>query len=166
VLAVVVGLGFVGAARNVFTDRTEAGKVATILRADAAPGDFVLYCPDQLGPAVHRLVPSDLDQATFPAFGNPSFVDWVDYKARLTRVDPEAFARQALARAGGHTLWFVTSPGYITHPVVCQTLSNVFAASRRRVVRIGPDERLFEHPGLQEFPAGASPGAAGASTSG
>ena len=156
VLTVVVGLGFVGAGRNVLTDRTEAGQVASILRASAAPGDFVLYCPDQLGPAVNRLLPSDLSQATFPSFGDPSLVDWVDYKARLASVDPQAFARQALARAGTHTLWFVTSPGYITHPVVCQTLSNVFAASRRRIVRIGPDERLFEHPGLQEFPAGTS----------
>jgi hypothetical protein len=166
VLTVVVGLGFVGAGRNVLTDRTEAGKVAAMLRADAAPDDLVLYCPDQLAPAVHRLLPAGLDQATFPAFGSPSFVDWVDYKKRLAKVDPEVFARQALARAGAHTLWFVTSPGYITHPVVCQTLSNVFAASRRRVVRLGPDERLFEHPGLQEFPARASTGGAGASTSG
>ncbi len=156
VLVVVLGLGFVGAGRNVFTDRTEAGKVASILRADAKPGDLVLFCPDQLGPAVHRLLPSDLDQVTFPTFGSPAFVDWVDYKARLANVDPLSFARQTLARAGRHTLWFVTSPGYITHPVVCQTLSNVFAASRRRIGRIGPDERLFEHPGLQEFPPGAS----------
>ena len=156
VLAVVVGLGFVGAGRNVFTDRTQAGKVAGILRAEAAPGDLVVFCPDQLAPAVHRLLPTALDQVTYPAFGSPAFVDWVDYKARLAHVDPEAFAHEALARAGSHTLWYVASPGYITHPVVCQTLSNVFAASRRRVVRVGPDERIFEHPGLQEFPAGAS----------
>ena len=71
-----------------------------------------------------------------------------------SRTDPAAFAHEALARAAGHTVWFVTSPGYITHPVVCQTLSTLFAASRERVVRLGPDERLFEHPGLQEFPAG------------
>ncbi|HTD50956.1 MAG TPA: glycosyltransferase family 39 protein [Acidimicrobiia bacterium] len=154
VVAVVVTLGFTGATRNVFTDRTQAGQVAAVLRADAVPGDVVVYCPDQLGPAVHRLIPSDLDQVTYPAFGSAAFVDWVDYTARLARTDPAAFAHEALARAGDHTLWFVTSPGYITHPVVCQTLSTLFAASRARVVRLGPDERLFEHPGLQQFPAG------------
>jgi len=155
VVAVVVGLGFVGAARNVFTDRTQAGQVAEVLRSQAAPGDLVVYCPDQLGPAVHRLIPSDLDQVTYPTFGSPAFVDWVDYTARLARADPTVFARDALARAANHTLWFVTSQGYITHPVVCETLSSLFAASRRREVRIGPDEHFFEHPGLQEFPAGA-----------
>lgn len=155
VLAVVVGLGFVGATRNVFTNRTQAGQVAAVLRAHAAPGDLVVFCPDQLGPAVHRLIPSDVDQVTYPAFGSPAFVDWVDYTARLGRADPAAFAAEALNRAANHTLWFVTSPGYITHPIVCQVLSSLFAASRRREVRIGPNERFFEHPGLQEFPAGA-----------
>jgi mannosyltransferase len=154
VVAVVVGLGFVGGIRNVFTDRTEAGQVAAILRAHAAPGDLVVYCPDQLGPAVHRLAPSDLDQVTYPAFGSAAFVDWVDYTARLARTDAVAFAHDALARAANHTLWYVTSPGYITHPVVCDTLSSLFAVSRRREVRLGPNERFFEHPGLQEFPPG------------
>jgi len=155
VVALVVGLGFIGGIRNVFTDRTEAGEVAAILRAHAAPGDLVVYCPDQLGPAVHRLAPSDLDQVTYPAFGSAAFVDWVDYTARLARADPVAFAHDALARARDHTLWYVTSPGYITHPVVCDTLSSLFAASRRREVRLGPNEHFFEHPGLQEFPAPA-----------
>jgi mannosyltransferase len=154
VLAVVVGLGFVGAARNVFTDRTEAGQVATVLRAEAKPGDLVVFCPDQLGPAVHRLIPSDLDQVTYPDFGSPAFVDWVDYTKHLAEANPQTFAREALARAGDHTLWFVTSPGYITHPVVCQSLSSLFGVNRRREVRVGPDERIFEHPGLQEFPLG------------
>jgi hypothetical protein len=153
VLVVVVGLGFVGAGRNVRTNRTQAGEVAAVLRAEAAPGDVVVYCPDQLGPAVHRLVPAGLDEVTYPAFGSPAFVDWVDYKARLARADPVKFARDALARAGGHTLWLVTTPGYITHPVVCSTLSGLFAAARLRHVRVVPDERLFEHPGLQAFPA-------------
>src|SRR5579862_3748710 len=55
VLVVVVALGFVGGVRNIKTDRTQAGEVAAVLRAQAKPGDLVVYCPDQLGPAVHRL---------------------------------------------------------------------------------------------------------------
>ena len=58
-----------------------------------------------------------------------------------------------LAQADGHTLWFVSSPGYITHPVVCQALSTQFATARAREIRVSPDDRIFEHPGLQEFPA-------------
>lgn len=156
VLAVMVVLGFVGAGRNVGTNRTQAGQVAAVLRADARPGDLVVYCPDQLGPAVHRLGPNGLDEVTYPELGSPSFVDWVDYKARLARTDPAAFARRALARAGPHTLWYVSSPGYTTHGAVCADVSNVLAASRTRRVRIVPDERLFEHPGLQEFPTRAA----------
>jgi hypothetical protein len=155
VLAGVIALGFIGGVRNVKTNRTEAGQVAAVLRAQAQPGDLVVYCPDQLGPAVSRLAPSGLDQVTYPAFRRPEFVDWVDYKQRLAHADPTAFAREALARAGTHTLWYVSSPGYLTHPIVCSTLSNLFAAQRARQPLVGPDARLFEHPGLQRFPASA-----------
>jgi hypothetical protein len=157
VLVAVVGLGFVGGIRNVRTNRTGAGMVAAVLRARAQPGDLVVYCPDQLGPAVSRLAPPGLHQVTYPAFGRPQFVDWVDYKKRLARADPQAFAEEALARAGSHTLWFVTTPGYQTHPVVCGTLASLFAARRTREVSVVPDERLFEHPGLQRFPARVAP---------
>jgi mannosyltransferase len=152
VLTVVIALGFVGAGRNIVTNRTEAGDVAAVLRADAAPGDVVVYCPDQLGPAVHRLAPGGLDEVTYPDFAAPGIVNWVDYTARLGLADPTAFARAALDRARDHTLWYVTSPGYITHPVVCGTLSSLFALSRTRTVRVTSDDRIFEHPGLQEFP--------------
>src|SRR4051812_20982434 len=153
VLVVVLGLGFAGGIRNVETQRTQAGEVARVLRAEAKPGDVVVFCPDQLGPDVRRIAPAGLDQVTYPTFGSPEFVDWVDYQAKLNRADPVAFAKAALARANGKTLWLVSSPGYITHPVACQTLSTVFAQARARDIRISPDERLFEHPGLQQFPA-------------
>src|SRR5262249_31014699 len=71
VRAGVVALGLVGSVRNVVTDRTEATKVAAILRADAKPGDVVLYCPDQVGPAVHRLAPRGLDEMTYPLLRAP-----------------------------------------------------------------------------------------------
>jgi hypothetical protein len=150
-LVVVLGLGFAGGIRNVETNRTQAGEVARVLRADAKAGDVIVYCPDQLGPAVHRLTPAGLNELTYPAFGSPAFVDWVDYKAKLGRADPAAFAKQVLAKADGHTIWLVSSPGYITHPIACQTLSTIFAGARDRTILVSPDERLFEHPGLQEF---------------
>jgi hypothetical protein len=158
VLVVVVGLGFVGGIRNVKTDRTEATQVARVLRAQAHPGDLVVYCPDQLGPSVHRLAPPGLDEVTFPTFGSPEFVDWVDYKKRLSGVDPQAFAREAIKRAGNHDIWLVTTQGYLTHPVVCTTLSTMLAAKRGRELLVAPSDRIFEHPGLQRFPARAAGG--------
>jgi hypothetical protein len=151
VLVVVLGLGFVGGVRNVKTNRTEAGQVAAVLAAQAKPGDLVVFCPDQLGPAVDRLAPAGLDEVRYPDFGSPKFVDWVDYKKRLARQDPKAFARNALERAGSHTVWLVTSQGYLTHPVVCTTLSTLFASKRPRAQLVAPNERIFEHPGLQRF---------------
>jgi mannosyltransferase len=159
VLAVVVVLGFAGAHRNITTNRTEAGQVASLLRADAHPGDLVVYCPDQLGPAVHRLAPAGLDEVTYPSFGSPAFVDWVDYKSRLARADPVTFAHEAVIRAGSHSLWLVSSPGYTTHGAVCETLASALASVRNQRVMLGPDSRLYEHPGLQEFtPRAASRG--------
>jgi hypothetical protein len=153
VLVVVLGLGFVGGVRNVKTNRSEADQVAAVLAADAKPGDLVVYCPDQLGPAVDRLAPAGLDEVTYPFFAGPKFVDWVDYRKRLAQQDPNVFAREAIERAGSHTIWLVSSQGYLTHPVVCSSLSTLFAARRPRVQRVAPNERIFEHPGLQQFAA-------------
>ena len=101
---------------------------------------------------MHRLAPGGLDELTYPGLRPARFVNWVDYTARLGRADPTAFAARCSGRQD-HTLWFVTSPGYITHPVVCRTLSGLFAPRANRTVRVAPDDRIFEHPGLQEFPA-------------
>jgi hypothetical protein len=158
VLAVVIGLGFVGGGRNVKTNRTQAAQVAAVLREQAQPGDLVVYCPDQVGPAVSRLTQPGLDEVTYPSFRRPELVDWVDYKERVAAADPAAFVRDALERAGSNTLWLVSTPGYLTHPVVCGNLSMQFAAARARQTPVAPDEDLFEHPGLQRFPARATGG--------
>jgi mannosyltransferase len=153
VLAVAVVLGFAGGVRNVITQRTQAGEVAAVLRHEAKPGDLVAYCPDQIGPSVHRLVQPGLDEVVYPSFAGPERVDWVDYKKRLAAASPAAFARDALRRAGAHTLWYVSAPGYITHPGTCEAISDAFAAERPRVQRTLSDVKIFEKPELQMFPA-------------
>jgi mannosyltransferase len=94
--------------------RTQAGKVAAVLNSEAQPGDLVVYCPDQLGPGVDRLLRvAGVDQITFPRAIGPQRVDWVDYKKVIARTDVEQFADSALARLGtGHTLWLVWRDGY------------------------------------------------------
>jgi hypothetical protein len=105
-----------------------------------------------LGPGVQRLAPEGLQQFTYPAFGNPKFVDWVDYAKRLHQVDPDRFATEALARADGHTLWYVYSALYITHPKSCLKLSRAFARARPPKERITTVPRALERPLLEEFP--------------
>jgi hypothetical protein len=152
-LALTVLLGFAGGVRNLVTQRTQAGEVASVIRNEAKPGDLVVYCPDQIGPSVHRLVQPGLDEVVYPSFAGPERVDWVDYKKRLAAADPARFARSALARAGAHTLWYVSAPGYITHVGICEAISDHFASARPRVPRTLSDGKIFEEPELQMFPA-------------
>jgi mannosyltransferase len=154
-LALTVVLGLAGGVRNLVTQRTQAGEVASVIRHEAKPGDLVVYCPDQIGPSVHRLVQPALDEVVYPSFAGPERVDWVDYKKRLAAADPARFARAALARAGAHTLWYVSAPGYITHVGICEGISGDFAAARPRVQRTVSDDKIFEEPQLQMFPASA-----------
>jgi mannosyltransferase len=155
VVAIVV-FGFIAGARNASTQRTQAGPVGSVLQNEARPGDVVVYCPDQLGPGVARLAPKGLQQFTYPAFGDPKFVDWVDYVHRLQQTDPVTFADKALTRAAGHTLWYVYSPLYITHPKSCLKLSQAFARDRVPKERIASTGKALERPLLEEFPANAS----------
>jgi len=153
IVVVVVLVGFAGCVRNAATNRTEAGEVAAILRADAKPGDIVLYCPDQVGPAVHRLVQPGLDEMTYPVLRKPALVDWVDYTKVIAAHPPAAVARRVLALAGHRTIWYVSAPGYRTHTAVCDPLAGFLAQARPVQIRLASDPRFFELPGLQEFPA-------------
>jgi hypothetical protein len=94
--------------------RTQATQVASVLNAQAQPGDLVVYCPDQLGPAADRLlqVPGVVEM-TFPRATGPQRVNWVDYTKVISRTDVEQFAQAALSRVtGAHTLWLVWRDGY------------------------------------------------------
>jgi 4-amino-4-deoxy-L-arabinose transferase-like glycosyltransferase len=153
VLVVASVLGFAGGVRNVVTQRTQAGEVARVLRHEAKPGDLVVYCPDQVGPSVHRLVQSGLDEIVYPSSNGPERIDWVDYKKRLAHVDIDAFAQKALRKADGRTLWYVSAPGYITHVGTCEALSDAFAKARPRVQRTLSNDKIFEKPALQQFDA-------------
>lgn len=96
------------------SQRTQAVQVAQILNAEAQPGDLVVYCPDQLGPAVDRLltVPG-VTELTFPRAIGPSRVDWVNYRQVINETNVATFAQQMLGRLGaGHGLWVVEKDGY------------------------------------------------------
>jgi hypothetical protein len=113
-LAVLVVTGlFAGKDANT-QPRTEAGRVAAVLNVQAQPGDLLVYCPDQLGPAVDRLLRAKgVTEITFPRAIGPQRVDWVDYKKVIAAADVDTFAQAALARYGtGHTIWLVWKDGY------------------------------------------------------
>ncbi len=153
-LAFIVVIGFVGGARNVVTNRSQASEVTDRITAAAKPGDVVGYCPDQLGPDVSRLLPGSLpvEQYTFPRFESPKFVDWVDYADRNARASPEAYAQGLLHRAAGHTIWMVYSTGYKTLEGKCEAILNALAAARDRNQNlVQPNDDIYEFMGLTRY---------------
>ena len=129
-LAVVAGLA--GSITNVTTNRTQAGQVADAIARTGHAGDIVAYCPDQLGPAVNRLLPvGRYQQTTFPRGTGPDFVNWVDYGAASAAGDPLTFAEhlQSLAAASHKQIYLVWAPGYQTFGVKCEGIVQTLQAS-------------------------------------
>ena len=152
----VVALGLLGGVRNVVDQRTQAARSPTIIRAEAKPGDFVVYCPDQLGPDVSRLLGGGprLVEVTFPDGAPPERVDWVDYIERVDATDARAFARRVAKRAGpDRTIWLVAAPGYHNVEGKCEALTAELNGVRGRSLgRVDPDDKYFEFQGLIQFP--------------
>jgi hypothetical protein len=155
VVAVAVACGLAGAVPNIWTNRTQAGQVAAALAAAGRPGDVVAFCPDQLGPAVNRLLPAGRYQTvTFPRRTSPAFVDWVDYGAVNRAADPAAFAADAERLAGaGHQVWFVWMGGYQTLGSSCETIGAQLEAdghftARSVVVGVPPTQQLVGYEGM------------------
>ncbi len=150
ILAVAVVLGLVGAIPNVTADRTQATQVAAAIRSQSHPGDVVGYCPDQLGPDAARLLPGSLrlTQLTFPRYGSPQRVDWVNYLSAVHHSDPAAFAERLLADAGAtHTVWFVWQTGYRGFGDDCRKIADALMAARPDLVRrVSPQWPAFMEP--------------------
>jgi 4-amino-4-deoxy-L-arabinose transferase-like glycosyltransferase len=152
-VAVVCFLGVYSSALIPDQLRSQSAEVASALAA-AGRQDLVVFCPDQLGPAVHRTAPDAGRQEVYPTFGSPAMVDWVDYAKRNHAADPQAFARQALARAGAHTIWLVYAQGYRTLGGACSSLYTSFTAARGRpVIALKTKSTSFEQDNVAKFAA-------------
>jgi hypothetical protein len=175
-VAVLAVSGLAVCVENIWTERTQAPAVAAVIEAHARPGDVVAFCPDQLGPAVYRLMAdgqSDVtgrngrfDMVTYPRGIGPAYVDWVTYKVTAERSDPLAFARRLEAMAGHtHHIWLVSAAGYEGFGEKCQTLAGALLTAPgyggHQWVNSNPNE-YYEPMGLTEFaPPEAAPARAG-----
>ena len=117
IVAVVAGLGLLVGTAGADQARTQAGEIASVLAARARSGDLVVYCPDQLGPAIDRRLEGlgrgeSLRQVTYPDLARPKLVNWVDYAHRMKRSDPERIAQRVHRRGGDSRVWLVWSSGY------------------------------------------------------
>lgn len=153
-ILVIALLGTGAAVAGTVTDRrTQAGDTATLLNGSVRPGDAVVYCPDQLGPAVSRLLPSDVAQFVYPTLGPPQRVDWVDYAQRNAAASPVRTA-QEVARSVTGRIWLVTDSGYLTFGDDCESFATTLAALRGpATVLQHADGYFFENADVIRFPA-------------
>jgi hypothetical protein len=156
VLAVMAVAGLLTGLGEASTRRTQAVQVAAVLNAQAQPGDLVVFCPDQLGPAVNRLLTvPDVTQLTFPRAIGPQRVDWVDYTATIASTHVDLFAQEMLSRLGpGHTLWLVYRDGYPGLGGDCGQLRSWFDLLRPSgVTTVAANSRYYEYENLVRYPS-------------
>jgi mannosyltransferase len=151
-IAVVCGAGLVASMFLPTNLRTQAAQVAKVLE-QAGPDDLVVFCPDQLGPAVNRLAPHAGRQVVYPTFGSSTIVNWVDYKHRNEHAHPVQFAREALKRANGHRIWLVYEVGYPTLQGGCSSLLTSFTLARGRPDTVLKPHAAFERDTVAMFQA-------------
>lgn len=155
VVSVFCGFLAVGALWTATRERTQLKAIADAVASSSEPGDIVVFCPDQLGPAGVRTLPSDVTVLSYPDFGDGRFVDWVDYEQRNQSSNPDEFASRVLAEAGTtKTIYLVWNPSYKTFEGKCEGLLDAFSAVRPPQQIVDSDGSLyFEHATLTRFVA-------------
>ncbi|HEX2851459.1 MAG TPA: glycosyltransferase family 39 protein [Acidimicrobiales bacterium] len=151
--AVVTALGLLASLPAVVTPRTQADDVAAAIAAVRQPGDVVVTCPDQLAPAIERLV--EVPTVRFPPSPSepPGRVDWTDYRAHLAAASPADFAAQVDRLAGSHAVLLAWSPNYVRVGSKCRSVHSALLRLRpgaRSLVALR--SHVFENAGLEVFP--------------
>jgi len=147
VVGIAVALGLAASIPNAFLTRTQAGQVASAILARVHRGDIVAYCPDQLGPAVSRLLDGRFDEIAFPRANPPEIVNWVDYDATISHASVGSFVKVVEARAGtGNSIFYIWAPGYRGFAGDCQLIANELSANRvqQPLVSEQPSDTPFE----------------------
>lgn len=142
VLAFVVLFGLAVGADEARRDRTQAAEVAAIIDREAAPGDVVAFCPDQVGPATRRALTTERTTLAFPR-GDGTLVDWQDYAEVIEATPAEDFVSRVEAAAGDHDVWLVAGLGYRSLANRCEAIIAAFDATRHPVRLVSPSD-VFE----------------------
>jgi hypothetical protein len=158
-LAIAVFLGFLAAIPNAFLSRTQAGQVGVAIEARATAHDIVAYCPDQLGPAVSRVLDGRYQEITFPRQTPPEIVDWVNYLNVVRGTPPGPFVTKVEAMAGSTgSVFYVWAPGYTGFAFKCQQIADALARWPRHhqtvvVKALGSDTpfEIYEGETLDRF---------------
>ena len=143
------GLGWVN-----YYQRTQSVEVGAAVAERAQPGDVVVYCPDQLGPAFSREMPEGLEELSYPRLNAPERVDWVDYAETNAAADPAALAEEIRTRADGHAIFLVWMSDYRTFGNQCEQLVAELGMTESLIVQ--DQGRFYEPAFLHWTPAGGT----------
>lgn len=130
VLLVVLSLiSVVSVARELSRDRTQIGEIAASIEKNGTVGDSVIFCPDQLAPAAHRVLGEEFNLYAYPTLDSGETVDWYDYELRNANSDPSEIAERILSlHIPEQSLWLVWIDGYKTFGSQCGELERELAA--------------------------------------
>ena len=149
-LVLLAGVGLVA---NVVDERTQGEQVADAIVAAAGPGEVVVICPDQLGPATLRSLPEDIPAFGLPTLDRPARIDWRDYAERNEAAEPADAVASVLERAGDGAIWMVLMPGYRTYEGYCEAVLGGLQTARPATERVVEDRsgEVFEPMILYRF---------------
>ena len=90
----------------------------------------------------------------YPTLGSPLRVDWVDYAKRNAAADPDAVAKQIVARAGDHRIFLVWQGAYRTLEGQCEALLDALTVARpgASTIVVSGGDKYFEPASVVMFP--------------
>lgn len=151
VLVVVVVVGLAVSVDEARRDRTQGADAAALINEQAEPGDVVVFCPDQVGPATLRGIAGPVTSFAYPR-GDGRFVDWQDYSETIADTGVDSFVSKLLAEARNHDVWLVNGFGYKNLGDRCEAMINELGQSRRAQRLLAPSD-VFEPMLLTRFEA-------------
>ncbi len=149
--AAAIALGLAGGWVAVDDTRSQGQQVAASIEEGYAPGDVVVACPDQVGPATSHYLPAGATPLAYPLLSPANRVDWTDYEARHVASDPAAAAAEIVERSNGAQIWLVWQEGYQTIEGQCSALHGELLALVGGFDVVGPDPLVFEPMWLSVF---------------
>lgn len=151
VLVAVVALGLAVSVDEARRDRTQGSDAAALIDGSAEPGDVVVFCPDQVGPATLRGIAGPVTSFAYPR-GDGRFVDWQDYSETIADTGVDSFVSSVLTEAGDHDVWLVSGFGYKNLGDRCEAIINELGQNRRAQRLLAPSD-VFEPMLLTRYEA-------------
>lgn len=144
-LVILALVSVISVARELSHDRTQIGEVAASIEKNGTVGDTVVFCPDQLAPAAHRVLEEEFNLYAYPSLDSGQRVNWYDYEERNSKSDPVEIAKKILSlHIQEQSIWLVWIDGYKTFGSQCGKLKEELNAS-------SSNSRVFVHAGGEDY---------------